>query len=171
MCFHNIPIQPDKQWLQQWYGQTHTHTCLQTQCILFDIRHNSCCIPNLHWARHLLSCMVLSSVKIPASLADSSWSGSHHLYQLKIKIKNHLMACAGGLCLCLSCAAAISRTGWNIPGTSAVAISPRLCSQPATNIQSILLDRHPEGLVTGLESALPHSHQLSTRLTQTRGGR
>lgn len=65
------------------------------------------------------------------------------------------MACAGGLCLCLSCAAAISRTGWNIPGMSAVAISPRLCSQPATNIQSILPDRHPEGLVTGLESALP----------------
>lgn len=52
------------------------------------------------------------------------------------------------------CSSVISMTGWNIPGMSALALSPRLCFQPATNIQRILLDRHPEGLVTGLESAL-----------------
>ena len=43
---------------------------------------------------------------------------------------------------------------WNIPVMTALALSPQLCFQTATNNQRILLDRHPEGPVTGLESVL-----------------
>lgn len=43
---------------------------------------------------------------------------------------------------------------WNIPGMTTMSVSPWLCFQPTTNNQRILLERHPEDPVTGLESAL-----------------